>query len=473
MAESLVASMSGDFDPGEYTDDYREALQAVIDAKVEGREVVEAEETAAQRRQRRRPDVRAARPRSRRRRSAAVTRRYRHRGREAAPAKQAAKPAKAATAKRAAKPAAKATKAREERQAGQGTRRCQGQSAGQGRQGACEGRPRRAQVRLAAPWPTVDGPCRTRRYARGSLTGPSGRRRCPISRCRRWTRARAGGRAARWTWTESASTCGPRRRLPQTDGQAAEPALFVHGLGGASTNWTDFARHAARPARDRGARPARLRPVRARRPHGDYAPAAHAGTVIGYLERSGRGAVHLVGNSMGGAVAILVAGRRPDLVRTLTLVSPAVPDIRLRLYPVRYNRRMALMAVPGLAVPAVRRGGDPDHPGADRARHHRALLRRPDALPAAAAGESVAEARERAGLPVGGRGAGPRRTRAGAAGGYVRPRNSGRRCARSRRPRSCCGATPTGSSRLTWPRPSPRPSPIRGCWCSSTSGTSR
>jgi DNA end-binding protein Ku len=44
MAESLVSSMSGDFDPSEYTDDYREALQEVIDAKIEGREVVEQEE---------------------------------------------------------------------------------------------------------------------------------------------------------------------------------------------------------------------------------------------------------------------------------------------------------------------------------------------------------------------------------------------------------------------------------------------
>ena len=34
--------MAGDFDPTEYTDDYREALQEVIDAKVEGREVVAA-----------------------------------------------------------------------------------------------------------------------------------------------------------------------------------------------------------------------------------------------------------------------------------------------------------------------------------------------------------------------------------------------------------------------------------------------
>ena len=44
MAESLVESMAGDFDPGQYKDDYREALQQVIDAKVEGREIVETDE---------------------------------------------------------------------------------------------------------------------------------------------------------------------------------------------------------------------------------------------------------------------------------------------------------------------------------------------------------------------------------------------------------------------------------------------
>lgn len=37
---------------------------------------------------------------------------------------------------------------------------------------------------------------------------------------------------------------------------------------------------------------------------------------------------HLLGNSLGGAVALNVAARRPELVRTLTLVSPAMPDRR-------------------------------------------------------------------------------------------------------------------------------------------------
>jgi DNA end-binding protein Ku len=40
MASSLIETLSGQFDPTQYSDSYREALQAVIDAKVEGREVI-------------------------------------------------------------------------------------------------------------------------------------------------------------------------------------------------------------------------------------------------------------------------------------------------------------------------------------------------------------------------------------------------------------------------------------------------
>jgi DNA end-binding protein Ku len=47
MAESLIESMSGDFDADQYHDDYREAVEAVVAAKVEGREVVTPEEPEA------------------------------------------------------------------------------------------------------------------------------------------------------------------------------------------------------------------------------------------------------------------------------------------------------------------------------------------------------------------------------------------------------------------------------------------
>jgi DNA end-binding protein Ku len=43
MAGSLIETLSGEFDPTQFSDSYREALQAVIDAKVQGREVVQPE----------------------------------------------------------------------------------------------------------------------------------------------------------------------------------------------------------------------------------------------------------------------------------------------------------------------------------------------------------------------------------------------------------------------------------------------
>jgi DNA end-binding protein Ku len=44
MASSLIDSMAGSFKPDEFTDNYRAALQEVIDAKIEGREVVQPDE---------------------------------------------------------------------------------------------------------------------------------------------------------------------------------------------------------------------------------------------------------------------------------------------------------------------------------------------------------------------------------------------------------------------------------------------
>ncbi|WP_265443342.1 Ku protein [Flexivirga meconopsidis] len=44
MAHMLVESLSGDYDPSEYTDDYEEAVKAVVKAKLEGGEVTTPEE---------------------------------------------------------------------------------------------------------------------------------------------------------------------------------------------------------------------------------------------------------------------------------------------------------------------------------------------------------------------------------------------------------------------------------------------
>jgi pimeloyl-ACP methyl ester carboxylesterase len=75
--------------------------------------------------------------------------------------------------------------------------------------------------------------------------------------------------------------------------------------------------------------------------------------VIRWIEASDRGPVHLFGNSLGGAVTVRVAGIRPDLIRTLTLISPAMPfmDPRRSLQ----SRLLPLLLVPRADRLAARR----------------------------------------------------------------------------------------------------------------------
>jgi pimeloyl-ACP methyl ester carboxylesterase len=111
------------------------------------------------------------------------------------------------------------------------------------------------------------------------------------------------------------------RDTPSTSPNA-EPALYVHGLGGSSQNYTDLAGLLA--GRFDG-HALDLPGFGYSDPTRRYSLPAFADTVIAYLEQDGRGPVHLVGNSLGGSIAVRVAGLRPDLVRTLTLISPAMP----------------------------------------------------------------------------------------------------------------------------------------------------
>jgi pimeloyl-ACP methyl ester carboxylesterase len=125
----------------------------------------------------------------------------------------------------------------------------------------------------------------------------------------------------------------------------AEPALYVHGLGGSGQNWTDLAGLLA----DRlDGQAIDLPGFGFSEPGRSYTVPAFADRVIQYLEYADRGPVHLFGNSLGGAVAVRVAGLRPDLVRTLTLVSPAMPFLDPR-------RSLQGRMVPLLAVPMAER----------------------------------------------------------------------------------------------------------------------
>ncbi len=170
----------------------------------------------------------------------------------------------------------------------------------------------------------------------------------------------------------------------------AEPALYVHGLGGASTNWTDLADllspFVAGEALD-------LPGFGRSGPAPSYSLTAHAQVVIDYLEQ--RGPVHLFGNSMGGAISIMVAARRPDLVRTLTLISPAVSDLRPRRGGA--DPRMLALIVPGVG-PLLQRRLE-TLPAKARVRVVLELcFADPSIVPAARFEEAVEELQARAGL---------------------------------------------------------------------------
>ncbi|THV43170.1 alpha/beta fold hydrolase [Glycomyces buryatensis] len=182
------------------------------------------------------------------------------------------------------------------------------------------------------------------------------------------------------------------RHTPSTD-PAAEPAVFVHGLGGSAQNWTDLADMLS----DRLTVDAIDLPG-----FGHSAPAprvtipALAQDIAAWIIESGRGPVHLAGHSLGGAVSVYLAATRPRLVRSLTLISPAMPFVNPRRS--HQSRFVPMLAVPKLALIADRamRGRTPQQvvddiilgTWADPTRIHPQRRR-----------EAIAEARRRLAVP--------------------------------------------------------------------------
>jgi pimeloyl-ACP methyl ester carboxylesterase len=174
----------------------------------------------------------------------------------------------------------------------------------------------------------------------------------------------------------------------------APPAVFVHGLGGASTNWTDLMALLA----DRVDGHALDLPGFGRSdppPTGRYGLDTHVRAVVAYIRSLDRGPVHLFGNSLGGAVAVRLAAEHPELVRSLTLVSPALPQYRLRR---NSDPRLAFLLLPGLSALV-----DRERAKAGAERTVRGVLALcavdPSVIPEERVAELVAEQRRRRALP--------------------------------------------------------------------------
>jgi pimeloyl-ACP methyl ester carboxylesterase len=135
-----------------------------------------------------------------------------------------------------------------------------------------------------------------------------------------------------------------------------QPMLFVHGLGGESLDWADVATELS----DRVDTYALDLPGFADSPlptDGDLTLDGVARAIAEVASLIGS-PVHLVGNSMGGAAAVRVAAEHPELVCSLTLLSPALPDLRPRFASAQLT--VALLPVVGpLIVRAVMRA-DPE-----------------------------------------------------------------------------------------------------------------
>ena len=118
-------------------------------------------------------------------------------------------------------------------------------------------------------------------------------------------------------------------------------------------------------------------------PAARYTIAAFADRVARWIEYADRGPVHLFGNSLGGAIAVRVAGCAPTWCASLTLISPAMPFLDPR-------RSLQGRVLPLLALPRAERhrrpAAGPDRAGGDGPPGDRRLLRRPGAGQRAAAG---------------------------------------------------------------------------------------
>lgn len=146
------------------------------------------------------------------------------------------------------------------------------------------------------------------------------------------------------------------------------PVIALHGLGATNASMlptvVDLARDHRVIAPDNPGFGESAKPLRA------YHAEFFAEWVVGLMDRLGIRRAHLVGNSMGGRIALEVALRSPERVDRLALFAPAVAFRKLRQFaPLVRALRPELGAVP-LTLPraAVIRGA-------------REIFSRPDRLP--------------------------------------------------------------------------------------------
>lgn len=125
--------------------------------------------------------------------------------------------------------------------------------------------------------------------------------------------------------------------------QDGQPVLFVHGFGGTARNFTLNIGPLAQ-AGFRVVAPELWGMGRSAKPRGRYSLDRWVDQLIGLMDSLGMERVHVVGHSMGGAVAVRLARCHPERVAKLALVAP------LGFGEKRNVRLMRIATLPGMAA---------------------------------------------------------------------------------------------------------------------------
>jgi pimeloyl-ACP methyl ester carboxylesterase len=184
-------------------------------------------------------------------------------------------------------------------------------------------------------------------------------------------------------------------------GDAVPPVLLVHGLGGSTTNWLSVGPELAARL---GTRVTAVDLAGFGRTRADGRPAS-LGTNGRLLEAFARdrGPFVVMGNSMGGALAVGLAARHPELVTALVLVNPAVPRPRRNRRNVVRAARFAAMGVPQLGRPIMDGRARALGPTRLVDQTLRVVMHRTERLDREVRAEMIVQAEERVGYPESGR----------------------------------------------------------------------
>lgn len=138
-------------------------------------------------------------------------------------------------------------------------------------------------------------------------------------------------------------------------GGSGRPIVLVHGLGGSHLNWLPVGKRLAAHGRVLAIDLAG---------HGRTPSLGRTATVdanrrlLGrFLEAVAGAPAVLVGNSMGGYLAMAEAAAEPDRVESLVLVDPAVPNTRIRSWDPLVVALFAAYALPGTGAALMRLRG--------------------------------------------------------------------------------------------------------------------